>query len=87
MKNVRAVGRIGMTFDLFHWEGVVISGTFDEPIVTEWEAVWDTSELYTTGEVTLLWAVPEPSTLVLLGAGAVVLLAGVVRRHRRRRPC
>ena len=33
--------------------------------MTEAEAVWDTSNLYTTGEVTLLSAVPEPSTLLL----------------------
>ena len=84
--NTNPAALIGPTFDLFDWDGVNRAGEFDR-IVTEWEAVWDTTELYTTGEVTLLWAVPEPSTLVLLGAGAVVLLAGVVLPYRRRRPC
>jgi hypothetical protein len=40
------------------------NGTFCE-IVTEAETVRDTSNLYTTGEVTLLFAVPKPSTLLL----------------------
>jgi hypothetical protein len=36
---------------LFDWDGVTPTGAFE--IVTEAEARWDTSSLYTTGEVTL----------------------------------
>jgi hypothetical protein len=36
---------------LFDWDGVTPTGAFE--IVTEAEASWDTSDLYTTGEVTL----------------------------------
>jgi hypothetical protein len=41
-----------------------VNGVFVD-IVGEPGHRWDTSDLYTTGEVTLL-AVPEPSTMVLL---------------------
>ena len=58
-------------------EGHVPTGTFAE-VVTDAEAVWDTSNLYTTGEVTLLFAIPEPSTLLL----ALVAL-GVVGGWRK----
>ena len=73
---------IGTTFDLFDWEGVSPDGTFE--IVTEVEAVWDTSDLYTTGEVTLLSAVPEPPTLLLLWLGLSSLFGGRFF-HRRNR--
>ncbi len=82
--DVRPMDLVGTTFDLFAWEGAVRSGEFDR-IVPEPGSVWDTESLYTTGEVTLVWAVPEPSTLGLLGVGAVVLLAGVIRSRRGRR--
>ena len=43
---------------------------------------WNTSQLYTTGDVTLT---PEPSTLALLGVGAVGLVGyGSWWRRRRR---
>jgi hypothetical protein len=75
---------IGTTFDLFDWDGAVVSGRFHDNIVTQWEAVWEVSRLYTTGEVTLVSAVPEPGSLVLAAFGAVGLLAGSRWRRRRR---
>ncbi len=69
---------IGTTFDLFDWDGAVRSGEFE--IVPQAGTVWDTTKLYTTGEVTL---VPEPSTVMLLGIAAVLLLVGTVRFGRR----
>ena len=39
--------------------------------------------LYTTAEVTLVSAVPEPPTLMLLVIGAVLVLAGIVRFEKR----
>ncbi len=43
----------GTTFQLFDWSGVTVSGTFDH-IVAEGPVAWDTSEIYASGEVTLL---------------------------------
>lgn len=63
----------GTTFDLFDWNGMLPEGeTFDEVV---WEAgyQWDISQLYTTGEVTLL-AIPEPCSLMLLLWGGAVCL-------------
>ncbi len=74
---------IGATFDLFDWEGAVLSGQFDEQIVTEAGAVWDTTRLYTTGEVTLL-AVPEPSTLMLAVCGVLGIILTRMRLRLRR---
>jgi hypothetical protein len=35
---------------------------------------WNTTELYTTGEVTLEHYVPEPAAMTLLGIGALAML-------------
>jgi len=67
---------IGTTFRLFDWDGAVVTGRFDQ-IVTESEAVWDTSRLYTTGNVKL---VPEPSSVVLL---LIAMTACVLGRRVR----
>ncbi|MCO6046771.1 pentapeptide repeat-containing protein [Aeoliella sp. ICT_H6.2] len=45
----------GTTFQLFDWAGVSPTGAFDQ-IAMEPNTTWDTSQLYTTGEVTLLSA-------------------------------
>jgi uncharacterized protein YjbI with pentapeptide repeats len=60
--------QVGRTFDLFDWTGVNPTGTFN--VVSDYS--WDTSRLYTTGEVTLI---PEPAPLALLVAAAVLSLA------------
>jgi len=78
----RPADLIGATFDLFDWDGATVTGSF-ATVATGAAAVWDTSELYTTGAVTLVWAVPEPTAVVLLGIGAGLLL---VPRRRARLP-
>ncbi len=65
---------LGLTFDLFDWDGANVIGSFDSVatnIDLESGLWWDTSQLYTTGEVTL---VPEPATMSLLALGGVTLL-------------
>jgi uncharacterized protein YjbI with pentapeptide repeats len=59
--EVNLASQLGRTFDLFNWTGVAPTGTF--AIASPYQ--WDTSHLYTTGEVSLT-AVPEPATLVVL---------------------
>ncbi len=71
----------GASFDLFNWDGGV-SGEFSA-ISTDALAAgqsWDTSELYTTGQLSVI---PEPGSIGLLGLGSGILL--FTRRHRRRR--
>ena len=75
---------LGDSFQLFDWSGVTPTGHFN--IVNDLAGVegpggplyWDTSALYTTGVVTL---VPEPSSLALLGVGAIGLLGYAWRRR------
>jgi uncharacterized protein YjbI with pentapeptide repeats len=50
--------QVGRTFDLFDWSEAQRTGVF--AVVTQPQWRWDLSQLYTTGEVTLL-AVPEPA--------------------------
>ena len=73
-------GLVGTTFDLFDWDAAVVSGEFSS-IVTEHRAIWDTSKLYTTGEVTLL-RVPEPETVVMLVLGGLCLAVFAWQRSR-----
>ena len=71
----RPLGRRGNQCKVTVWSHT--NGTFCE-IVTEAETVRDTSNLYTTGEVTLLFAVPKPSTLLL-----TLIALGVVGGWRK----
>ncbi|MCA9266268.1 MAG: PEP-CTERM sorting domain-containing protein, partial [Planctomycetales bacterium] len=70
---------VGTSFQLFEWHGVTPSGSFDA-VVVQAGTEWDTGNLYTTGEVTLIAAVPEPTALALLGFAST--LVAVVGRYR-----
>jgi len=67
--------QVGRTFHLFDWTGVASPGAFT--VASPY--VWNLSNLYTTGEVTLA-GVPEPATLALT---AVCVLGLIVRPTRR----
>lgn len=75
-------GQAGQTFDLFDWGHA--SGTFaaidlsGAPLAAGLS--WDTSRLYSTGEISIS-AVPEPESWALLLAG-LGLVAFVARRRR-----
>jgi hypothetical protein len=71
---VNLATQVGRTFDLFDWTGVNPIGTF----AVSSPYTWNLSNLYTTGDVTLI-AVPEPASVALMWVGIVSLL-----RHRRR---
>jgi uncharacterized protein YjbI with pentapeptide repeats len=64
--DVNLGSQVGRTFDLFNWTGVTPSGAF--AIFRPY--AWDLSNLYTTGQVTLI-SIPEPTSLALAAAGAV----------------
>jgi uncharacterized protein YjbI with pentapeptide repeats len=70
---------VGTSWQLFDWTGVSPTGQFDQIVSSEPWLVWDTSQLYTNGTVTLV-SVPEPGTVV---AWVFVTGACVGRRHRR----
>jgi hypothetical protein len=76
--GIDPTGLVGETFRLFDWTGVDPLGQFGE-VTSNLPAgySWDTSQLYSTGDVTL---VPEPDTLSLLVAA--LGLAGCVARWR-----
>jgi uncharacterized protein YjbI with pentapeptide repeats len=69
--GVNPADLVGTTFDLFNWDGVSPAGGFIS--ILDHGLVWDTGNLYTTGEVTLL-AVPEPAMLSFLILGGLPLL-------------
>ena len=74
-------GHAGDVFDLFDWNGT-LTGSFGAvwlPTLTQ-GLLWDTSSLYTTGELRIS-AVPEPETWALAGAGLIV--AGALARRRQ----
>jgi hypothetical protein len=65
-------------FDILDFGDGALNGAFDSVVLPELggHKVWDTSKLYTTGEV---FVTPEPATAVLLLLG----LGAVVRRRRK----
>jgi hypothetical protein len=75
--DVNLTRQVGRTFDLFDWTGVVPTGAF----AVSGAHVWDLSNLYTTGKVTLI-AVPESSCLAL----AVASACGMAFFRRRKIP-
>jgi uncharacterized protein YjbI with pentapeptide repeats len=68
--DVHLGSQIGRTFDLFDWTSVNPVGAF----AISSPYAWDLSNLYATGEVTLI-AIPEPCAFVLFGVGLNALLA------------
>jgi hypothetical protein len=70
---VNLATQVGRTFDLFDWIGVNPTGAF----VISSPYVWDLSNLYTTGRVTLT-AIPEPSSRLLFTF--VIAAISAVRR-------
>jgi uncharacterized protein YjbI with pentapeptide repeats len=77
--GVRLGDLIGESFQLFDWSSVSPDGQFQ--VVAD--PGWDLSRLYTSGQVTFVGQVPEPSTFAMLGLGALSLLAYTRRRRRQ----
>jgi uncharacterized protein YjbI with pentapeptide repeats len=75
--DVNPASQVGRTFDLFDWTGVTPAGTF----IISSPYAWNLSNLYTTGEVTLI-SIPEPTSTALAAAGAV----GLTFYRRRKNP-
>jgi hypothetical protein len=72
---VNLASQVGRTFDLFDWTGVAPTGAFD--VSSPYH--WNLSNLYSTGEITLI-AVPEPATVPLLLASGIAVI--ISRRSR-----
>jgi len=70
---------VGTTFGLFDWEGANRIGEFIY-IHTQPGLIWDTSRLYTTGEIALS-EVPEPMSIVLLSLGGCMAMRSRTRRR------
>ena len=64
---------LGRTFDLFDWNGPLSQDNRFDTVESLPGYVWDISNLYTTGEITLI-AVPEPATMFLLSLGGLAVL-------------
>jgi uncharacterized protein YjbI with pentapeptide repeats len=64
--DVDPSSQIGRTFKLFDWTGVDPMGQFD--VMSDYQ--WDTANLYSTGEVTMI---PEPGALALLATAATLI--------------
>jgi polyhydroxybutyrate depolymerase len=73
--DVDPVSQIGRTFHIFDWTGVEPTGTFTVSSPHR----WDVSQLYTTGDVTL---VPEPATVLLVACALVAVMVPRIRRRR-----
>jgi autotransporter-associated beta strand protein len=78
----------GATFNFFDWNSA--TGTFNSlslPDLSAYGLAWDTSALYTSGELSVTTsAVPEPSTYALLAGAAALGLVVLRRRQARAHP-
>ncbi len=71
----------GSTFDLFDFNAVAPGSQFSAIILPSGTS-WDTSDLLTTGTITFTGsAVPEPTSLGLLGLGGLALLRRANKRN------
>jgi uncharacterized protein YjbI with pentapeptide repeats len=82
---------VGESFQAFEWNGTLAPGQHFDQIISQPGYTWDTSQLYTTGYVTLT-SVPEPSTWLLGALGMAVARAGANGRcasakKQSRQPC
>ena len=77
--DVSPTALVGTTFQVFDWTGVEPIGQFDK-ILTQNGLIWNADHLYTSGEVTLIAAIPEPNALTMLGTGAT--LFALIQRYR-----
>lgn len=68
-EGVDVSAMLGKTFDLFDWNGSLLDDSRFSRITTN-GCQWDLTNLYTTGEITVI---PEPATLLLLSAGIVFI--------------
>jgi uncharacterized protein YjbI with pentapeptide repeats len=75
--DVDVASQIGRTFHIFDWTGVEPTGTFTVSSLYP----WDVSQLYSTGEVTL---VPEPATVLLAACALAPVMVPRIRRRRVR---
>ncbi len=73
--EVDIAAQLGRTLHIFDWTGVTPSGQ----LVVSSPYVWDATNLYSTGEVTLR-AVPEPSAALIMLMG-VTAFAACCRLH------
>jgi hypothetical protein len=76
----------GDTFDILNWGS--LTGMFDFLVMPTLlgDLFWDTSSLYTTGELSVGSApVPEPGTVALLGLGVAGLGGMYLRRKRKQK--
>ncbi|MEM6553404.1 MAG: PEP-CTERM sorting domain-containing protein [Planctomycetota bacterium] len=70
---------VGDTFTVFDWDFNTASGSFDNVFIDQIGISADFSTLLTDGQFTIT-AIPEPSTVLVLGLG----MAGSLSRRRRR---
>jgi len=76
--DVDVATQVGRTLKVFDWTGVAPNGQFE--IATPYK--WDTTNLYTTGQITLT-AIPEPGTfLLLMFVTGVLVVRTLLRRSR-----
>lgn len=68
---------VGSTFQIFDWTSVEPVGVFNS-IGVPYDTIWDTSQLYTTGEITFVGLVPEPTMWLLI----LVLSLAVMCHYR-----